>query len=306
MAEWAVDDAEAGGRLDAVVASRLGWSRGQAQARIATGRVMVDGRPAAKSDRVVAGTRVVVAEAPAPDPVPAPEGVPVRYRDAHLAVVAKPPGLVVHPGAGVRSGTLVHALEAMGIPLAPAEDPERPGIVHRLDRGTSGLLVVACDAEALEGLAEQLRRREVRRRYWVLVDGQPDPPSATVEAPLGRDPRQRSRYAVDPGGRPAVTHYDVVESLGEAARLDVRLETGRTHQVRVHLSTIGHPVCGDRTYGADPARADALGLGRPALHAAGLGFTHPVTGEWLAFEEPLPDDLESALGVLRDRAGTQE
>lgn len=303
---WRAAQDEADTRLDAAVARRLGISRAQAQARIAGGDVTVDGAPAGKSDRVRAGAEIAVAPAAEPVPPPTPDPVPVRYRDEHLIVVAKPPDLVVHPGAGVADGTLVDALAAMGVPLAPAGGSERPGIVHRLDRGTSGLLVVASSDTAHAGLAAQLARREVRRGYWALVDGVPDPPSATIDAPIARHPRHRARFAVRDDGRPAVSHYDVVEEFATAARLHVRLETGRTHQVRVHLAAVGHPVCGDATYGADRARGAWLGLDRPALHAAELGFTHPVTGAWLAFDEPLPDDLAAALATLRrwrDAAG---
>lgn len=300
LLERTVDVADAGARIDRVLARWLDEPRARSQARLAGGQVTVDGTPVAKSVRLRAGQRVTVQPAPPPLPPPLAPPVPVRYEDADLAVVAKPAGLVVHAGAGVRGPTLVDALRAAGMPLAPADTPERPGIVHRLDRGTSGLLVVAKSARAREGLIASFQRREVGREYWALVEGVPDPPRATIDAPLARSKANRTRFAVDPAGRPAVTHYDVVAVHGPAAELSVRLETGRTHQVRVHLAAVGHPVLGDRTYGASALGARA-GLDRPALHAARLTLDHPVTGERVAVAEPLPDELRAARTMLADR-----
>ena len=295
-----VAEGEDGERLDVLVARWLGEPRARAQQRLVRGEVVVDDRPAAKAHRARAGERVEVrAPAPATPPaVPVP-AVPVRYEDDDLAIVAKPAGLVVHAGAGAVGPTLVDALRAAGLPLAAGDDPARPGIVHRLDRGTSGLLVVAKTERAREALQAMLARRDVERRYCTIVDGVPSPPRATVDAPLGRHPVHRQRFAVVDGGRRAVTHYDVTEDHGRAAVLRVRLETGRTHQIRVHLAAVGHPVAGDRTYGASPALAAALGLRRPALHAAALRLRHPVTGADVAVDEPLPEDLAAALDRLR-------
>ena len=290
-----VDAPEDGRRLDLVVAARLGEARAQAQRRILDGEVTVNGRPASKSHRVTAGERIAVASRRALAEAPAPPAVPVRYEDEHLLVVAKPAGLVVHTGAGVTGATLVDALRAQDVTLATAGDPERPGIVHRLDRGTSGLLAVAKTGEAMEGLTALLRRREVDRRYWALVEGAPHPPRATIDAPIGRDPDRRTRFRTDQAGRAAVTHYDVVDAFHAVSRLDVRLETGRTHQVRVHMAAVGHPVAGDRLYGASASLATRLGLQRPALHAAHLAFDHPVTGARIDVDEPLPGDLAQAL-----------
>jgi 23S rRNA pseudouridine1911/1915/1917 synthase len=294
-----------GRRVDVVLSDWLAEPRSRTQERLLAGEVTVDLRPVAKSHRVRAGERFAVA-APAvvEDPTEALPEVPVRWRDEHLAVVAKPAGLVVHDGAGVRgSATLVAALQAAGLPLSRAGDPQRPGIVHRLDRGTSGLLVVALSDDAFLGLTALLREHDVEREYRAIVDGVPAAASATVDAPIARDPAQRTRFAVTPAGDPsarsAVTHYDVVEAFGRAALLEVRLETGRTHQVRVHLSAIGHPVVGDATYGASPVLTAELGLSRPALHARGLAFVHPVTGERVDVREPDPDDLAAALARLR-------
>lgn len=290
--------AEDGLRLDVALAGWLDESRGRVQARVDAGEVTVDGTPVAKSHRLRAGQRVRV-EPPATLDAPAPDPVPVRYEDDHLLVVAKPAGLVVHPGAGRSGGTLVDALVAMGVPLADSGDRGRPGIVHRLDRGTSGVLAVAKTPEAHRGLSGLLATHDVERVYTALVEGVPDPPRATVDAPIARSQARRTRFAVDTDGRRAVTHYDVDEGFGRAAALTVRLETGRTHQVRVHLAAVGHPVCGDRAYGASAAFADELGLTRPALHARRLAFAHPVTGARVDVEEPLPTDIAGALARLR-------
>ena len=297
------EPAEDGMRVDALVAGWLDESRGEVQRWIEAGLVRVDGAVPVKSRRVAAGERVVVEEPPETVAGPAPASVPVRYEDDHVAVVAKPAGLVVHAGAGTRgSATLVEALQAMGMTLAAGDDPDRPGIVHRLDRGTSGLLVVAKSEAARAALVDTFQRHDIERRYWALVDGVPSPASATVDAPIGRSGRNRTKFTIAPDGRRAVTHYDVIKSHGRAAELTVRLETGRTHQVRVHLSAVGHPVSGDGVYGASTALTRELGLTRPALHAARLGFDHPMTGERVVVDEAVPADLEEAVGRLRNPA----
>jgi 23S rRNA pseudouridine1911/1915/1917 synthase len=186
----------------------------------------------------------------------------------------------------------------MGVPLAAADDPARPGVVHRLDRGTSGLLVLAGTGVALRGLRAQFDAHTVARRYWALVDGVPEHPRATIDAPIARHPGDRTRFRTAPDGRPAVSHYEVERSWSSAASVLVRLETGRTHQVRVHMAALGHPVSGDRAYGASAAVATALGLQRPALHAMHLGFDHPVTGVRVVIDEPLPADLRRAVDRL--------
>jgi 23S rRNA pseudouridine1911/1915/1917 synthase len=298
---------EAGTRLDVAVAAQLAWSRSKAASRIAAGLVLVDGEPASKQHRLREGQHVETVEPAATAPVAPPPLPPVRYRDDHLLVVAKPAGMVVHPGHGRPDGTLVDALRGAGVPLAPADDEERPGIVHRLDRDTSGLLVVASTDEAHRGLVAALRRREVTRRYVALVQGVPSNPRGRIEAPVGRDPRDRLRYAVVTGGKPAVTRYvtlgtgTVDDGSGrtrEVAVLACTLETGRTHQIRVHLSTLGNPVVADATYGGSRATAEALGLKRVALHAGLLAFDHPVTGERVEVVEPPPSDLVAALAIL--------
>jgi 23S rRNA pseudouridine1911/1915/1917 synthase len=295
---WTVPDSAEGARIDRVLATMLSESRAKVQARLERGEVSVDDVTVGKSYRVRGGERVVVADAQRAPTPPVPVPVPVRYTDDDVAVVAKPANLVVHAGAGVVSGTLVDALRAMGMPLAPGDDPERPGIVHRLDRGTSGLLVVAKTELALHALRRQFDERTVSRRYWALVDGVPSVSEAVIDAPIARHPHDRTRFQTAPQGRPARTHYTVRESYGPASSVEVRLETGRTHQVRVHMAALGHPVCGDRVYGASVALARDLGLERPALHAAHLGFAHPRDGAWITFDEPLPEDLQTAVNRL--------
>jgi 23S rRNA pseudouridine1911/1915/1917 synthase len=298
---------EAGARLDVALAARLGWSRSQAAARITGGAVRVDGVQVGKQHRLREGQHVTVDEPRELPAVAAPSLPPVRYRDEHLLVVAKPAGMVVHPGHGRPHGTLVDALAGAGIPLAPAGGEDRPGIVHRLDRETSGLLVVASTDEAHAGLVRALQRREVTRRYVALVEGVPANARGRIEAPIGRDPRDRLRFAVVTDGKPAVTRYvtrgsgTVVDSSGrrrEVAVLACTLETGRTHQIRVHLSTLGHPVVADPTYRSSRVVAESLGLTRTALHAGLLALDHPITGERIEVTEPLPADLAAAVSVL--------
>lgn len=294
-----------GTRIDRVLALLLAEPRTHSQARLDRGEVTVDGTIVGKSHRVRGGEPITVAQpAPTPPPAAAPSPVPVRFEDDHVAVVAKPADLVVHAGAGVTTGTLVDALRAMGMPLA-GEDPDRPGIVHRLDRGTSGLLVVAKTEQAMRGLREQFDARTVSRRYWALVDGVPEATEAVVDAPIARHRQDRTRFQTARDGRPARSRYVVRETYGAASRVEVELETGRTHQVRVHMAALGHPVCGDRAYGASVSLARKLGLRRPALHAAHLGFAHPIGGAHIALDEPLPDDLLAAIERLSKFDPTQ-
>lgn len=294
--ELVVDAASAGRRLDAVVATieEVG-SRARAAKLIEDGHVELDGARARKSTKVEAGQVIVVREAVGEfsgDPqVPA---IPfeIVFEDAHLLVVDKPAGLVVHPAPGNRTGTLLQALAGK----AGGGDAERPGIVHRLDKETSGLLVVARDDATLRALQQALQKREVHRQYTALVRGVPDSAGGTIDAPLGRDRRNPELIAVrNDSERPAITHFEVVEQLGPRALLHVRLETGRTHQIRVHLAAIGLPVCGDPQYGPE----GDLGLERQFLHASELSFHHPATGELMVFASQLPADLASALGKAR-------
>jgi len=283
-----VDLSEAGERLDRLAARRLDTSRSIVQRIIREGLMRVDGEVAGSSYRVRGGERVE-ARMPARDLAPEEIPVPVVFEDEFLLVVDKPAGLVVHPGAGNPSGTLVNALLDRGI--AGGEDLDRPGIVHRLDRDTSGLMVVAKSEPAYSKLVEMMAGRRVRRGYRAVVVGEGLPETGTVDSPVGRDPDNPTLMAAGIG-KPAITHFEVLREAGEHTMLAVRLETGRTHQIRVHLAAIGHPVYADPLYGtAVPGR-------RLWLHAARLSFEHPVTGEHLGFESPIPEDLREAALAL--------
>jgi 23S rRNA pseudouridine1911/1915/1917 synthase len=285
------------GRLDAVLARMTGEARADVQRAIAAGKVQVDGEPRTKSFRLRGGERVTI-EIERAEPLAA-EGppVPIRYEDDHLAVIAKPAGLVTHPTAGRRGGTLVNRLLGMGVPLAPAGGPLRPGIVHRLDVGTSGLMVVAKTDEAYAALRSMFGVHAVHRAYLALVRGAVANDAFAVDAPLGR---RAARIVVDAtDGRRAETGFEVRERLDGATLLEARPRTGRTHQIRVHLAAIGHPILGDRAYGGGGNDARRVGLHRPFLHAWRLSFTHPVGGGRVELEEDLPEELVSALARFR-------
>lgn len=282
----------AGERLDRFLAEALG-SRSQAQRVIAEGQVMVEGIVRAKRHAVRAGDRVEVGRGRARASAPvAPAPFAIVHRDASLLVVDKPAGVVVHPARGHREGTLSQALAG----LAGGGPADRPGIVHRLDKDTSGLLLVARDDATLRALQRLLAAREIRREYLALVIGRPSARSGTIDAPLGRDRRRRTTMSVDSDlARPAVTRFSVEEALPDSTLLRVALETGRTHQIRAHLQAIGHPVAGDPDYGAP----GAFGLRRQFLHATRLAFTHPRTGRPVDVRSPLPEDLAEALERAR-------
>jgi 23S rRNA pseudouridine1911/1915/1917 synthase len=290
----------AGERVDRAVSLLTGWSRREVGELVRTGAVLVGGRTVARSRRLAEGDVVELLAEPPPGALPSPEPVDieVRHADADVIVVAKPAGMVVHPGAGHDHGTLVHGLLHRFPELAGIGDPARPGIVHRLDRDTSGLMVVARSAVAYDALTRALAAREIDRRYLALVWGIPSSTRGVIDAPIARSPRRRTRMAVREAGRAARTQYEVLERLddGRLALLGCRLETGRTHQIRVHLAAIGHPVAGDTGYGG--ARS-GITLTRPFLHASALSMRHPTSGEPLDLEEPLPEELAAVLSDLR-------
>jgi 23S rRNA pseudouridine1911/1915/1917 synthase len=301
-----VSDELAGQRLDRALADlRPDLSRTRAQAAIKAGEVTVNGKLAKPSLALEAGQRLALSPTLghsagyAMDTAPQPEAIPLRivFEDAHLLVVDKPAGLVTHPAPGHAAGTLVNALLAHTPDLEDSDNPQRPGIVHRLDKDTSGLIVIAKDAQTHAALAEQMRERAMVKRYLALVEGRMEPPSGTIDAPIGRDPRNRLRMTLVSaahGGREARTRFHTVRFVPGRSLLDVQLETGRTHQIRVHLAALHHPVAGDITYG----RPQAPMPPRQFLHAAHLEFRHPVTQQWMIFDAPLPDDLAEFLSRL--------
>jgi 23S rRNA pseudouridine1911/1915/1917 synthase len=297
-----VPDGLDGLRLDAALARLFGLSRTAAARLIDDGAVLVDGTPPPRSAKVHGGALLEVTlpapEASPPEPQPV-DGLTVRYDDADIVVVDKPIGVAVHPSPGWTGPTVVAGLAAMGYRIATSGAAERQGVVHRLDAGTTGVMVVAKSERAYSVLKRAFKERTVDKRYATLVQGHPDPSRGTVDAPIDRHPSADYKFAVVASGRPSVTHYETVEAFRAASLLDVRLETGRTHQIRVHMAAIRHPCVGDLTYGADPVLARRLGLTRQWLHARQLGFDHPGTGEWVTFSSPYPPDLQHALDVLR-------
>jgi 23S rRNA pseudouridine1911/1915/1917 synthase len=298
---YPVSGEESGERLDQFVTRLTGMTRAQAQRLISSGAVRVNGSAQPKHYRLRPGDYVGV-EPFEPQPAePVAQSIPINivYQDKCLAVISKPAGLVVHPAAGHREGTLVNALLYAIEDLSGVGGVLRPGIVHRLDRDTSGLMVVAKNDSSHATLQKMVRGRELKRLYLALVHGVPATRLATIDAPVGRNPGNRKKMAVTgEGGRPALTHFQVIKHYPEAALLEVELVTGRTHQIRVHLAYIGYPVVGDPEYGIHGALERELELKRQFLHAYKISFPHPETGEELSFEDPLPEDLESALRRL--------
>lgn len=301
-----VPDGLDGMRVDAGLSRLLGLSRTAAAGLTETGAVLVDGSPAGKSDRLAAGSRLeVTLPAPAQPAVPRSEpvaGLQVLYEDADLVVVDKPVGVAAHPSVGWTGPTVVGGLAAAGVRVSTSGAAERQGVVHRLDVGTSGLMVLARSESGYSALKRAFRERTVAKHYRALVQGHPDPTRGTIDAPIDRHPRHDWRFAVVAGGKPAVTHYEVIEAFPAASLCAVRLETGRTHQIRVHFAAVAHPCCGDLSYGADPVLAQRLGLSRQWLHAARLGFPHPADERWVEFTSPDPADLRGALDVLAAEA----
>jgi 23S rRNA pseudouridine1911/1915/1917 synthase len=298
-----VPDGLDGLRADAALARLFGVSRTAAAGLVEAGEVLLDGATLAKSDRVRAGAWLEVT-LPAPPAAPSTPAAPVQgltvlYADDDLAVVDKPVGVAAHPSPGWDGPTVIGGLAAMGHRVSTSGAAERQGVVHRLDVGTTGVMVVAKSERAYTDLKRQFRERAVDKRYHALVQGHPDPSRGTIDAPIDRHPRSDWKFAVVAGGKPSITHYDTVEAFRAASLLDIRLETGRTHQIRVHMAAVRHPCVGDLTYGADPTLAARLGLTRQWLHARRLGLRHPADGRWLELTSPYPADLAAALERVR-------
>ncbi|KGM09670.1 pseudouridine synthase [Cellulomonas carbonis T26] len=301
-----VPDGLAGDRVDAGLSRLLGVSRTRAAELAEAGAVTLDGRAVGKSDRLTTGSWLEVdvsaldrVEAPAAAPEPVP-GMRVVLEDEHLVVVDKPVGVAAHPSPGWTGPTVVGALAAAGFRVATSGAAERQGVVHRLDVGTSGLMVVAKSELAYSGLKRAFKERTVDKVYHAVVQGHPEPTVGTVDAPIGRHPSADYKFAVTADGKPSVTHYEVLEMVPNASLVEVHLETGRTHQIRVHMAALRHPCVGDVTYGADPTLAARLGLTRQWLHAMRLAFDHPVTGARVEVTSRYPDDLAHAWSVLSE------
>ena len=293
-----------GERLDAALARLFGLSRTRAAELIEAGQVRLDGRQPVKSARVSSGGWLEV-ELPAPTPAPADSGgafeaLRILSEDDDIIVVDKPPGVASHPSPGYDGPTVIGGLLGAGHTIATSGAAERQGIVHRLDVGTSGLMVVAKSERAYSVLKQAFRERRVDKRYHTVVQGLIDPTSGTIDAPLDRHPSHPYKFAVVAGGKPSTTHYELLEAFRAAALLEVRLETGRTHQIRVHMAAMRHPCVGDTQYGADPTLTGRLGLQRQWLHAVHLAFEHPGDGRAVAYQSGYPDDLAAPLEQLRN------
>jgi len=297
-----VPDGLAGERVDSGLAKLLGFSRTFAAEVAELGGVRLDGAVLGKSDRLVAGAWLEVDWLSRSEPVIVPvvvENLGIVYDDDDIVVVDKPPGVAAHPSIGWDGPTVLGALAGAGFRIATSGAAERAGIVHRLDVGTSGLMVVAKTETAYTALKRAFHDREVNKIYHAVVQGHPDPLAGTIDAPIGRHPGASWKFAITAEGKASVTHYETLEAFPYAALLEIELETGRTHQIRVHMAAQRHPCVGDTMYGADPTISARLGLTRQWLHAKRLGFEHPASREYVEFESPYPADLQGALEVLR-------
>ena len=297
-----VPEGLAGERVDSALAKLLGFSRTFAAEVAEAGGVTLDGVVLGKSDRLVPDGWLEVSWQPRQAPTIVPIAVPdlaIVHDDDDIVVIDKPIGVAAHPSVGWTGPTVLGALAAAGFRVATSGAAERAGIVHRLDVGTSGLMVVAKSERAYRELKRAFHDRTVDKVYHAVVQGHPDPLAGTIDAPIGRHPSSDWKFAVVADGKPSVTHYETLEAFPSASLLEIHLETGRTHQIRVHMAAQRHPCVGDAMYGADPTLSARLGLTRQWLHAMRLGFAHPATGEWVEFSTRYPDDLQHALDVLR-------
>ncbi|EXF25179.1 pseudouridine synthase [Nesterenkonia sp. AN1] len=302
-----------GGRADAVLATLFEVSRVESVQWLKDGLVTwaqdrtqgrSAGRKVKKSDRLAAGTELAVVVPEKLDPlevrIEAVEDLTLLHQDTEIVVVDKPVGVAAHPSPGWTGPTVIGGLLAAGVEISTSGAQERRGIVHRLDVGTSGVMVVAKTEHAYSVLKDAFRERTTHKSYHALIQGLPDPVDGTIDAPIGRHPGHDWRFAVLDGGRDSRTHYRLKQAYGRASLMDVTLETGRTHQIRVHFSALGHPCAGDLTYGADPQLAADLGLTRQWLHAVELGFHHPGSGDWVSYRTDYPADLAQALEILEN------
>ena len=291
-------------RVDAALSRLLGLSRNVIVGLIDAGEISKGGKVVGKSDRVITGDQLEIllpaAKGEAKLTATPIDGLNVVFDDEYLIVINKPVGIAAHPSPGWKGATVVGAIFAAGYQLATSGAAERQGVVHRLDVGTSGLMVVAKNEIAYSHLKDQFRQRTVAKLYHALVQGHMDPTVGTIDAPIDRHPREDYRFAVVANGKPSITHYKTLEAFPAVTSLEIELETGRTHQIRVHFSALHHPLVGDLTYGADPVLATRLGVSRPWLHAKELGFMHPASGEQLSFTAEYPEDLTRSLQILSD------
>jgi 23S rRNA pseudouridine1911/1915/1917 synthase len=303
--ELPVPDGLDGMRVDAGIARLLGLSRSAAAEIVDAGGVHVGGRAVGRSDRLLVGRWLAVevperADAPAIPPPIEVEGMVIVHDDSDIVVIDKPPGVAAHPSPGWEGPTVTQGLAAAGVRIATSGAAERQGVVHRLDAGTSGLMVVAKSERAYSELKRQFRDRTVHKRYRAIVQGRLDPLRGTIDAPIDRHPNSEWRFAVVAGGKPSVTHYDTIEAFRAASLVDVELETGRTHQIRVHMQALRHPLIGDTMYGADPVLSAKLKLTRQWLHAASLTIQHPADGRDVSFTSVDPPDLARVLDELQE------
>ena len=300
-----VPDGLVGERADQAIAKLLGFSRTYAAEVVAAGGVELDGRTLGKSDRLTADGFLQVSWTPKAEPTIIPvivEDLGIVYDDDDIVVVDKPAGVAAHPSLGWSGPTVLGALAGAGFRVSTSGPAERAGVVHRLDAGTSGLMVVAKSEHAYTQLKHAFKERTVSKIYHTLVQGHPDPRAGTIDGPIGRHPGSEWKFAVTRDGKPSITHYQTLEAFPYASLLEIELETGRTHQIRVHMAAQRHPCAGDGMYGADPTLSARLGLTRQWLHAMRLGFAHPSTGEYVEFESQYPADLQHALDVLREES----
>ena len=299
--EFVISDTQQGRRLDVVLAEKTKplESRANIQRSIRAGLISIDGITTIRSSTKVISGQIIRVKPPkdylAPAITPSELSLDIVFEDDDIAIIDKPSGMVVHSGAGHLTDTMANAAVTRWPKISSVGDTDRPGIVHRLDRDTSGLLIIALNPTAYNNLTLMIKKHEIERIYTALVHGHPKSSTGTIDAPIGRDPHHRTRQAVNAGGRPALTHYEVIREIGQFSFIKVRLETGRMHQIRVHMTAIGHPIAGDQTYGK---REGIANLSRQFLHASKLTFNHPISSEKISVTSKLPDDLQSAISLM--------